>query len=248
VPNFPKQTVMPMVSYLQCPCRTAECSANSWVQGPGLFLRPECVHGIPSGAAVNSATNNVTLNGVSIEHFKDCPEPGVSTKPDFETRESLQPSAPLVTDDGWSRGLTLTSVGALNVKGQVVQFTVGQSVDNPGHCKNPTGYAIRDPITLKDSLALLMSALMTQQLVDIHLSGSCDLNGMPSVTGVIVNAPGFQRRSLDHRTSRCTDTPAASVTVTQSPSRWLTCLETYASQQARRGEGKGNLRVDILVR
>ena len=172
---------------------THPTDTTNWVHAPGLFIRPECVHEIPNGAAVNTETDDVTLNGAVIDHWKDCAEPGISTRPELSSRESLPPAAPLASDDGWIRGLTLSSVGALNVKGQVVQVTVGQAIDNPGNCRNPTGYAIRDSVTLKDSLALLTSALMTQQKVDLHLSGSCDPNGMPNVIGVILNAPGFQR-------------------------------------------------------
>jgi hypothetical protein len=92
---------------------------------------------------------------------------------------------------GWDRNLNLTSLAALDVGGEVVQVTVAEPVDNSGHCTNSTGYAVRDPAVIKDMLALLTSALITQAPVDLLVSGTCDASGMPSVTGVILRiAPG----------------------------------------------------------
>jgi hypothetical protein len=53
-------------------------------------------------------------------------------------------------------------------------------------CPDVTGYAIRDPATLKGSLALLTSAMVAQRKVDLFLTGSCDATGMPNVIGVIL--------------------------------------------------------------
>ena len=91
---------------------------------------------------------------------------------------------------GWSRGVTVTSLGELNVSGEVVQITVEESVDNSGRCSNPTGYALRDPATLKGSLALLTSALIAHQQVDLFVTGTCDPSGMPNVLGVILHSRG----------------------------------------------------------
>jgi hypothetical protein len=88
---------------------------------------------------------------------------------------------------GWSRGVTVTSLGENNVVGEVVQFTVDQEIDNSGRCPVPTGYAIRDSATLKGSLALLTSAMVTGRKVDLYVTGTCDASGMPSVLGVILH-------------------------------------------------------------
>jgi hypothetical protein len=87
---------------------------------------------------------------------------------------------------GWNRSVTVTTIGKNNVGGEVVQFTVGEVVDNPGHCPDATGYAIRDPSTLRGSLALLTSALVSGRHVDIFVTGTCDAIGMPNVVGVIL--------------------------------------------------------------
>jgi hypothetical protein len=100
-------------------------------------------------------------------------------------------AAPMAWGEQWDRGLTLTTVGSLNVKGEVVEFTVAEPVDNSAHCSDPKGYAIRDSATVRDSLALLMSALMTQMPVDLYVTGACDASGMPAVVGVVLHAPGF---------------------------------------------------------
>jgi hypothetical protein len=87
---------------------------------------------------------------------------------------------------GWNRTVTVTSIGENNVSGEVVQFTVNEVVDNPGNCPDKTGYAIRDPATLRGSLALLTSALVAQRHVDLFVTGTCDITGMPNVIGVIL--------------------------------------------------------------
>jgi hypothetical protein len=87
---------------------------------------------------------------------------------------------------GWNRSVTVTTIGENNVGGEVVQFTVNEVVDNPGHCPDATGYAIRDPATLKGSLALLSSAMVTGRHIDIFVTGTCDATGMPNVVGVIL--------------------------------------------------------------
>jgi hypothetical protein len=92
----------------------------------------------------------------------------------------------IVLASGWNRSVTVTSLGENNVGGEVVQFTVNEVVDNPGHCPDKTGYAIRDPATLRGSLALLTSALIAQRQVDLFVTGTCDATGMPNVIGVIL--------------------------------------------------------------
>jgi hypothetical protein len=92
----------------------------------------------------------------------------------------------IVLASGWNRSVTITSLGENNVGGEVVQFTVNEVVDNPGHCPDKTGYAIRDPATLRGSLALLTSALIAQRQVDFFVTGTCDATGMPNVIGVIL--------------------------------------------------------------
>ena len=87
---------------------------------------------------------------------------------------------------GWNRSVTVTTIGENNVAGEVVQFTVGEVVDNPGHCPDATGYAIRDPATLRGSLALLTSAMVSGRHIDIFVTGTCDPTGMPNVVGVIL--------------------------------------------------------------
>jgi hypothetical protein len=87
---------------------------------------------------------------------------------------------------GWNRSVIVTTLGENNVGGEVVQFTVGEVVDNPGHCPDATGYAIRDPATLKGSLAQLSSAMVTGRHIDIFVTGTCDATGMPNVVGVIL--------------------------------------------------------------
>jgi hypothetical protein len=92
----------------------------------------------------------------------------------------------IVLASGWNRSVTITSIGENNVGGEVVQVTVNEVVDNPGHCPDKTGYAIRDPATLRGSLALLTSALVAQRQVDLFVTGACDATGMPNVIGVIL--------------------------------------------------------------
>ena len=79
---------------------------------------------------------------------------------------------------GWNRSVIVTTLGKNNVGGEVV--------DNPGHCPDATGYAIRDPATLKGSLAQLSSAMVTGRHIDIFVTGTCDATGMPNVVGVIL--------------------------------------------------------------
>jgi hypothetical protein len=92
----------------------------------------------------------------------------------------------VVLASGWNRSVTITTIGENNISGEVVQITVNEVVDNPGHCPDKTGYAIRDPVTLRGSLALLTSALVAQRQVDLFVTGTCDATGMPSVIGVIL--------------------------------------------------------------
>jgi hypothetical protein len=94
---------------------------------------------------------------------------------------------PAAWASGWSRGLTVTSVGELNVGGEVVLLTVSEIVDNSAHCANPTGYALRDSATLKGSTALLTSALVAGRQVDVFVTGSCDVTGRPNVVGVFLH-------------------------------------------------------------
>lgn len=88
---------------------------------------------------------------------------------------------------GWSRGLTVISLGENNVGGEVVQFSVREEIDSSVHCPDVTGYAIRDSATLKGSLALLMSAMVAGRQVDLFVTGTCDATGMPNVIGVILH-------------------------------------------------------------
>jgi hypothetical protein len=85
---------------------------------------------------------------------------------------------------GWIRSITITTISDSDIDGEVVQLTVNEVVDNPAHCSDSTGYAIRDPNTLRSSLALLMSAFVTGKQVDLFVTGSCDKTGMPAVSGV----------------------------------------------------------------
>ena len=85
---------------------------------------------------------------------------------------------------GWIRAISIASLTVNDVGGEVVQFSVNEVVENPGHCTDATGYAIRDPATLRSSLALLTSAFITGKQVDLYLTGTCDQTGMPAVTGV----------------------------------------------------------------
>ena len=85
---------------------------------------------------------------------------------------------------GWSRAISLTSLTVNNICGEVVQFSVNEVVENPGHCTDPTGYAIRDSATVRSSLALLTSAFMIGKQVDLYVTGTCDQSGMPLVIGV----------------------------------------------------------------
>ena len=95
-------------------------------------------------------------------------------------------SQSIVLASGWNRSVTINSIGENNVSGEVVQFTVNEVVDNPGHCSDKTGYAIRDSATLRGSLALLTSAMVGQRHVDLFVTDSCDATGMPNVIGVIL--------------------------------------------------------------
>ena len=85
---------------------------------------------------------------------------------------------------GWTRAISITSLTVNDIGGEVVQFSVSDVVENSGHCTDATGYAIRDPATLRSSLALLTSAFMTGKQVDIYLTGACDQTGMPAVIGI----------------------------------------------------------------
>lgn len=97
---------------------------------------------------------------------------------------SLQPVA---WASGWSRALTVTSIAEINVGGEVILVSVGELVDNTGHCATPIGYAIRDSATLKGSLALLTSALVAGRQVNLFVTGTCDATGRPSVIGVTLH-------------------------------------------------------------
>lgn len=85
---------------------------------------------------------------------------------------------------GWVRAISIASIGVNDVGGEVVQFSVNEVVENPRHCADATGYAIRDPATLRSSLALLTSAFVTGKQVDLYVTSTCDQTGMPTVTGV----------------------------------------------------------------
>ena len=85
---------------------------------------------------------------------------------------------------GWIRAITIATIADNDIDGEVVQLAVTEVVDNPAHCADSTGYAIRDPNTLRSSLALLMSAFVTGKQVDLFVTGSCDKTGMPAVSGV----------------------------------------------------------------
>jgi hypothetical protein len=87
---------------------------------------------------------------------------------------------------GWNRGVNVTSIGVLNLNGEVAEFTIAEPIDNSAHCANPTGYAVRDPLTFRSLLALLTSAFMTQKPVDVLVSGTCDASGMPNVTAAVI--------------------------------------------------------------
>jgi hypothetical protein len=88
---------------------------------------------------------------------------------------------------GWIRGLDITSLGENNFGGEVVQLTVREEIDSSVRCQDNTGYAIRDSATLRGSLALLTSAMVAQRKVDLFLTGTCDVTGMPNVIGVILH-------------------------------------------------------------
>lgn len=88
---------------------------------------------------------------------------------------------------GWIRGLDVISPGENNLGGEVVQFTVREETDSSVHCPDVTGYTIRDAATLKGSLALLTSAMVTQRKVDVFVTGACDATGMAAVIGVILH-------------------------------------------------------------
>jgi hypothetical protein len=85
---------------------------------------------------------------------------------------------------GWIRSVSVATISDNDIDGEVVQFSVNEVVDNPAHCADSTGYAIRDPNTLRGSLALLMSAFVTGKQVDLFATGGCDKTGMPAVSGV----------------------------------------------------------------
>lgn len=74
-----------------------------WVQIPGALIRPDCVHGIPSGATVEASsdgriTGDVTLNGAFIAHYDACPEKAIVTRPRKRTQSLPNPPG---TGNGW---------------------------------------------------------------------------------------------------------------------------------------------------
>lgn len=75
-----------------------------WVQVPGQFIRPDCVHELPKGARVevvnDKITGDVTLGGRVIAHYDACSEPGISTRP---SHNETRPKAALTpgTGNGW---------------------------------------------------------------------------------------------------------------------------------------------------
>jgi hypothetical protein len=85
---------------------------------------------------------------------------------------------------GWTHAISITSLSVNDIGGEVVQFSVSDVVENSAHCTDATGYAIRDPATLRSALALLTSAFITGKQVDLFLTGACDQTGMPAVVGV----------------------------------------------------------------
>ena len=85
---------------------------------------------------------------------------------------------------GWIRSIIIATISDSDIDGEVVQLTVNEVVDNPAHCPDSTGYALRNPNTIRSSLALLMSAFVTGKQVDLFVTGSCDKTGMPAVSGV----------------------------------------------------------------
>jgi hypothetical protein len=58
-------------------------------------------------------------------------------------------------------------LGENNRGGEVVQFTTKEELNSSIRCPDLSGYAIRDPSTLKGSLALLTSSLIAQRKVDL---------------------------------------------------------------------------------
>jgi hypothetical protein len=69
---------------------------SGWVQVPGELIRPDCVHEIPNGAAVevrdDQTTVDVTLDGVLMAHYDACPQEAMVTRP--RTRTEVLAHAP----------------------------------------------------------------------------------------------------------------------------------------------------------
>ncbi len=73
----------------------------TWVQVPGLLIRPDCVHEVPKGAHVevigDKITGDVTQAGRVIAHYDACPEPGIATRNLEGSRSVTEPG----TGNGW---------------------------------------------------------------------------------------------------------------------------------------------------
>jgi len=60
--------------------RAAAVKAHpNWVQVPGAYIRPDCVHEIPLGANVE-VNGDITLAGSVIAHYDSCPEAPILTR------------------------------------------------------------------------------------------------------------------------------------------------------------------------
>jgi hypothetical protein len=77
---------------------------------PSAMVDPSCVHEIPNGATVGP-DDAVTLNGVLVAHYDECPSLPIRTGGATRLPGQAAPQGPGVSSTGWIEGATASSVG-----------------------------------------------------------------------------------------------------------------------------------------
>ncbi len=94
---------------------------------------------------------------------------------------------PVEVNSAWfSTGYTIKNIRYQGDKARIT-FETLEDVNNPAGCGSVDHYGIDSANDPKGTLAILLSAYLTGKKISIFvLDNSCDLNGRPSVTNVLI--------------------------------------------------------------
>ena len=95
---------------------------------------------------------------------------------------------PTTASAGWITGLSVKNVRSQGDKSRIT-FTTNEPVINPANCPSTDHYGVDATNDPKSALSIVLAAFMAGKEISIYVvENSCDINGRPLVTNVLIGS------------------------------------------------------------